>query len=259
MNIENKILDLLKEEFPSAENCKGFKPNDYYTFNGYNVPRVTKILDETINEGYLIRWANTLGFKQLDYGKVLNEAADIGSKTHSYIENYLQGRDTPYLFNDAVVNCTNSFKEWWSGLISLYDVEILGEEQKLTCPWYGGTYDLLLNVAGSKVLVDFKTSNKINFKYFLQLAAYRYLINLNLGFDINDFIILRLSKNTVHYEDMCLDMTLAKDSEFMQYCSDTFFSLLNSYYQVNRVKYYFNQLHHDLITINDVITFKQEM
>ena len=98
MELENKFLKLLIEEFPSAEDSKGFKPTDYYVYDGYNVPRVTKILDETINEGYLVKWANSLGFKHLDYSKVLNEAANIGSKTHGYIENYLQGENLPQLF-----------------------------------------------------------------------------------------------------------------------------------------------------------------
>ena len=242
MELENKFLKLLMEEFPSAENSKGFKPNDYYTYNGYNVPRVTKILDETINEGYLIKWANNLGFKQMDSTKVLNEAANVGTKTHNYIENYIQGETLPQLFDRAVIKCTNSFKEWWCTLIAHYDVEILGEEQKLSCPWYGGTYDLLLKVNNQKILVDFKTSNRVNFRYFLQLAAYRYLINLNMGFDLNGFLILRLSKDSIYSEEIYADMLIEEDAQFMQYCSDTFFALLNSYYQVNRTKYYFNKL-----------------
>ena len=43
-------------------------------------------------------------------------------------------------------------------------------------------------------------------------------------------------------EEIYADMLIEEDAQFMQYCSDTFFALLNSYYQVNRTKYYFNKL-----------------
>ena len=63
-----------------------------------------------------------------------------------------------------------------------------------------------------------------------------------MGFDLNGFLILRLSKTSIYSEEIYADMLIEEDSKFMQYCSDTFFSLLNSYYQINRTRYYFNRL-----------------
>ena len=55
-------------------------------------------------------------------------------------------------------------------------VDIIGQEESLISPYYAGTYDLLVNINGDPYLVDFKTSNHVGYKYFMQIAAYRYLL-----------------------------------------------------------------------------------
>ena len=38
-------------------------------------------------------------------------------------------------------------------------------EETITCPYFGGTYDFLVEINGRNWLIDFKTSNHIGYKY----------------------------------------------------------------------------------------------
>lgn len=238
----NTILDLLSSDYPSLKNAKGVKAPERYTYNGVNVPRVTTILDTAIGKPGLISWANSLGFKRMGYHKVLQQAATIGTETHNYIENYIQNgiKDIPeYRESDS---CVSAFHAWWNDLNKNHTISVVGEEQKLACPWFGGTYDLLLDIDGEKILIDFKTSNAIKVDYFYQLSAYRYLINLNYGYDIDGCMILRLSKTDGTYESNYVNLHTPDGAAFMQSCSDTFFSLVNSYLRLLHSKYEYTQM-----------------
>ena len=241
MNIEDRVISLLEDEY-SNDKLKWFKTLSDYKFNGRNVPRVTTILSEMQSDQGLLRYSNFLGFKHMDYNQMLNTAADIGKETHTFIENYIQKEIYTSPTRQEVINCTDAFIKWWKILKSNYNIKVLGEEQSLTCPWFGGTYDLLLDINGKKALVDFKTSNHITHRYFIQLAAYRYLISYNFNLQIDMCIILRMDKETSDYEMATLDLSVPEDIEFMDYCTYAFFSQVNNYYSLSRVKYTYNKL-----------------
>lgn len=236
------IINLLKEEHPDLSNPKGFDPPDRYIHNGIKVPRVTSILDKVINKPGLVEWANSLGFKHLGYHKVLNEAATIGTQTHNYIENYIKNDIKNTVEYKEVYSCVSAFHKWWEDINSKYKVKVLGEEKKLTCPWFGGTYDILLDLDGEKILIDFKTSNQVNTEYFYQLAAYRYLINENYNYDIDSCMILKFSKVDGSYETVYIDLHTKNGMEFMSHCHDTFFSLVNAYFKICRTDYEYKKL-----------------
>lgn len=242
MNIEDRIIDLLNEEF-GEDKPRTFRALSDYKFHGKNVPRVTVILSEMQSDQGLIRYANYLGFKHIDYKQMLDNASAIGRSTHSFIESYIQKKENYKApVRQEVVNCTNAFMDWWKELNFHYNVKVMGEEQPLTCPWFGGTYDLLLNIDGKRTLVDFKTSNHITHRYFIQLAAYMYLIEYNFNMTIDMCCILRMNKEDGSYEMSTVDMSVPEDREFMDCCRYAFFSQVNNYYSLARVKYYFNKL-----------------
>ena len=56
-----------------------------YNYNNIPVPRVTEILSKTIHEDYIVKWANYLGFKHLNYQDELDKYANIGTITHERI------------------------------------------------------------------------------------------------------------------------------------------------------------------------------
>lgn len=203
----------------------------YINRKGIPVPRVTDILSKTISEEYLLRWANSLGFKHISYIKTLNEAAVYGTQTHSLIENFYKGN---------VLNNTNisfeAFKYWWDDINKNNKVKILSTEESLVCDYFGGTYDTLLQIGDKKILVDYKTSKNITYKYVLQLAAYRYMLYNIKNINIDGAIILQLGKESATYNEVYIDMSDNNHYLYMEQCTQAFLAAVYSYYNTNYVK-----------------------
>lgn len=205
-----------------------------YEYNGVKVPRVTDILSKTIHEDYLMTWANSLGFRRITYKDELTKAANIGTIIHSSIENYLK-------FNKlSDLPAFNAFLLWWNDISENNSIKILGQEEKLVCNWFGGTYDLLLSINDRIYLVDFKTSNHISFKYCLQLAAYRYMLYTIKNINIDGCVILQLDKKEAMYEEYLLDFSIQQHHEFIEHCAKTFLSLVYAYYNTQYTKEMYN-------------------
>ena len=201
-----------------------------YTYNGSKVPRVTQIIHKMTPNEALIRWANSLGFKHQHYTTVLNEAATYGTNTHSAIEHILKEEEEPEHAN--VKYSVDAFKAWWQTINKSNVIRILGQEQTLVCEYFGGTYDLLLEINGVPYLVDFKTSNSVSYRYYLQLAAYSYMLKLQ-GINIGGVIILQLSKTSPSYNEYVLDLINNPNHRaYFDLCEKTFLSLVYSYYHI---------------------------
>lgn len=199
-----------------------------YNYQGKNVPRVTEIISGCISEDYLLQWANRLGFQHKSYSSTLQTYADYGTAVHEGIESYLQEKD-------IAENTPNipmmGFKKWWDEINQSNDIKILGQEQSLSCMYYGGTYDLLLGINGNPWLVDFKTSNRLSDRYLLQLAAYRYMLKVNnIVPELNGVILLRLLKNKPEYEELVLDFKNPSNLELIEICQNIFFSMVYSFW-----------------------------
>ena len=212
--------------------------NRYYSPEGRCVPRVTEIISNGTNQEKLIIWANSLGLRGRRYIDELDKAAGYGSEAHSLIEDYLR---------DGKVNYKNSafksFIKWYDMVIdSVGDVEVLYIEESMANEWYGGTLDCLLKINNKIYLVDFKTSNHITEKYFLQLAAYRALIYTNLGISIDGCIILQLSKKNISFTEFTLDFSNPEHYKFIEECYRAFLSLLYSYYNTRYIASEFRRI-----------------
>ena len=202
--------------------------NSRYLYNGKEVARVTAITSKMIHEDSIVQWSNSLGFRHLSYKNVLKEAADIGTYTHEGIEAYLKQEVIP---DTTPLVPLDSFKLWWVKVNTGNRIEILGQEQSLVCPYFGGTYDLLMKINDAIYLVDFKTSNHVTYKYYLQLAAYNYLLKQQ-GISIHGVIILQLKKDKPAYNEYVLDLSNPRHKDYFDICERTFLSLVYSYYHV---------------------------
>ena len=200
-----------------------------YQFNGNTVPRVTAVISNMIHEDSLMGWACGLGFKHISYNKVIKEACDYGIRTHHGIEIFLQENR---IDEHAPQNSLNAFISWWNTLISNNIVQILGQEIPVVCQYYGGTYDLLVSINGEPWLVDFKTSNHVTYKYFLQLAAYNKVIRDEQKLNLRGAVILQLSKEAPIYTEYVLDFMNPNHKAYIENCERTFMSLLYSYYHI---------------------------
>lgn len=205
--------------------------NRYYNKEGRSVPRVTEILSAMIHSDSLMIWANRLGLRGIEYMKELNRAASYGTQAHSCIERYLKEKiksegNIPflgYLLWEQILN--------EKGLV----VAPIMIEERLSCEWFGGTVDAVLDISGNIYLVDFKTSNHVTYKYFLQLAAYLYMLRAK-GIYPTGIIVLQLDKKEPGFNEYLLNFSIPEHNDFINYCTETFFALVYAYYQLERVK-----------------------
>lgn len=221
-----------------------------YKYNGIPVPRVTHILSSMIHEDYLMSWANYIGIRGQRYKETLDLAARKGSYTHDAIENYIQNgveldmKTVSGDCRDAVDNSYNSFLKWWS-VIEQNEYEVIMQEYPLVGPWFAGTLDLLIKINGKIYLMDFKTSNHPSFKYFLQLAAYRYLLKELYNIIIDGCGIIMLNKECIDFKEIILNDindTKSYNHSYMKYCEETFFALTYSYYMRLQTEYMFKEV-----------------
>lgn len=211
----------------------------YYNSEGLRVPRVTEILSKMIHSDNLMYWANSLGLKGKRYKEVLNNAANYGTDAHSAIEHYLRENiisedNTPFM----------GFLLWYKTITEVYNlpIEILYVEHRMACQWFGGTLDCLMRIGGKIYLIDFKTSNHVVYKYFLQLAAYRYMLRMVERIEIDGVIVLQLSKDEPGFNEYMLDFSIPNNLAFMEQCQTTFLSLVYAFYNVSMVEESYKEL-----------------
>lgn len=206
-----------------------------YHINGRGIPSVTELLSFIDSEG-LISWANRIGRQGLDNKDVANKAAEFGTMVHESIEKYLKGKE----YTDNI--CLGTFKEWWSGINSCHRIRVLGQEKSLACEYFAGTYDLLITIDDKPYLIDFKTSNHVGYKYFMQLAAYRYLLYTQKNINIEGCIILQFDKAEAKYREFNLNFSDPYDYEFIENCHRSFMGLVYTYYNAKLCQRQFGQL-----------------
>lgn len=224
------------QKLPSVDNL----PNKrYQSQDGRYIPSVTELLSFIDSES-LISWANWMGRKGRDTKDILRTAATYGTDTHNAIYNYLN--DDFVLVNNASYKC---FLKWWKDLNDNHEVEIVGKEEPLIGPYFAGTYDLLIKRDGKYILVDYKTSNHVQYKYFLQMAAYRYLLYQLHGIVLDGCLILHLGKvPNAKYHEFELDFSNKEHYDMIEACFQSFLGILYSYYNVYNVKNKFNTIFH---------------
>lgn len=203
--------------------------NSNYTFNGVKVPRVTEIISKMIHEDSLLYWANGLGFKHTRYSDEMKKYTTIGSAAHKAIEIFLKKGVIP---QNAPYNPITAFISWWNRIISNNKVNVIGQEVPLVCQYYGGTYDLLIKVNDDYWLIDFKTSNHITYKYFLQLAAYNQILRDKDHMNLRGVLVLQLEKTRPIYHEYYLDFARPESKDYFNNCERTFMSLLYGYYNI---------------------------
>lgn len=211
--------------------------NNRYTYNNKGVPSVTELLSYIDNQG-LIDWANMIGRKGINNKDILQRAAQFGTNTHSAIEKYLKGQN---IFVDN--SSFKAFLNWWNKLNEENAVEIIGQEESLICPYYAGTYDLLLKINDDPYLIDFKTSKHIGYKYFMQIAAYRYLLYTQKNINIRGCVVLQLGKGArPKYNEFILRFDDPFHYEFIESCLRGFMGIVYTFHNSESCKVQFSDI-----------------
>lgn len=238
------MKDYFNELFKSL-NYEDFNKEEYwdkYRFEDKFVPRVTEILSAMLHEDYLMKWSNAMGFKRKKYESILQDSANIGTLTHNAIENYLlYNTELGNHYDKRVENCFGSFMKWWN-IISENDFKIIAIEKQLVCEYFGGTLDLLIEINGEVFLVDFKTSTyPRNYKYVLQLAAYRYMLREYYNINTDGCIILGLNKTKIEFDEILFHFKKYTDNYLFDIAEQEFLALVYAYLNRLNIKLQFDK------------------
>jgi len=215
-------------------------PDSPYSYGGSHVPRVTHILSEMLHEDALMDWAYKMGKVGQNIDKIKDNAADKGTIVHSMCEYFLRYRMIPSVPEDLpskpyreCQNAFDSFMLWITNVNNNYPWKVLALEDPLVCNKFGGTMDALLEIDGRIYLIDFKTSNYLNYKYCLQIAAYRYMLRITRGIEVDGCCVLRLEKKKRNCfpEEMFFDLHDNEMKNFMDNCEAMFLSVAEAYWQ----------------------------
>ena len=165
--------------------------------DGSRVPSVTTILDRTApaeKREALQKWRDAIGHERAQ--QITTEAANRGTRMHSYLESYILSDDlkplpsNPYahpswfMAAQVILEGLCHVDEFWGSEVPVYYSGL-----------YAGTTDCIGVWKGKPAILDFKQSNKVKKReyiadYFIQLAAYAAAHNDTHGTDINTGVIL---------------------------------------------------------------------
>jgi genome maintenance exonuclease 1 len=195
--------------------------------DGSKVPSVTTILDKT--KPYekvqaLNNWKKSVGEERAK--QITTEAANRGTRMHSYLEHYVKTgdmKDLPtnpfaqpswYMAAEVILKGLNRVDEFWGVEVPVYYSGL-----------YAGTTDCVGVHSGEASIMDFKQTNKPKKRewiedYFLQLCAYAQAHNNMHGTNIRRGVILmcaqpKTEESTPEYQEFILE-----GSEFDHYCDE---------------------------------------
>lgn len=201
-------------------------PTKGYWLNGKRLPSVSTILS-TLGWGNenLMAWANNLGLEGKVHTEHRDHAANIGTCAHEMIDCYLHTRQLePGVYPSEIVEAAypafNAYCAWARD----HKIKVITSEIPLisTAHRYGGTPDAIVNMNGSAVLLDFKTSNWLFPKHIIQVVAYLDLIAENFDKHLTRAIVLRVGKDGIF-------KTLTVEGEAIDQGREAFYHLLQLY------------------------------
>lgn len=203
----------------------------YVTPDGNKLPSVTTILDATKSEEKkrsLYEWRKRVGEKTAQ--EITSTAAGRGTKMHTYLENYIKNGvlQTPGT-HPLSIQSHNMAQQIIQRGLSKCD-EIWGTEVSLYYPQiYAGTTDLVGVHDGEPCIMDFKQSNKLKKRewiedYFLQLCAYANAHNETYNTRIRKGVVFMCTADNI-YQEFIID-----GEEFEQW-TERWFIRVEDYYR----------------------------
>lgn len=132
---------------------------------------------------------------------VKEEAADIGTQAHNWLETYFKnGFDPlqPEPEHPKVLNCVKAALAW----LAEHHVTPIYNERRIYSRRFGysGTMDMLAYVDGKLTICDWKSSKGLYKEFFLQTAAYSAAYTEETGTKIEQRILIRLGKEDGEFE-----------------------------------------------------------
>ena len=187
------------------------KPDGVTTILGlvpkYLLPWVARTTADYFRDGILNRLAGEGSIEptflatlheeaKKEHTRKRDRAGDIGTLVHAYAEEVIAGGDLEIWDAppEAQPGC-EAFQSWWFSLGQREEIqsERIVLSRKM---FYCGKTDLVAKIDGRLSVVDFKTGSGFYEDQPLQLAAYAYALDEELGTEITDGWIIHLDKET---------------------------------------------------------------
>lgn len=204
--------------------------------DGSRVPSVTTILERTKPaeaRQALQEWRNRVGEQRAQ--QITTEAANRGTRMHTYLERYVKNDDIGdfptnpfaqpswFMAAEVILKGLCHADEYWGSEVPLYYSGL-----------YAGTTDLVGVWKGQPAIMDFKQSNKVKKRewiddYFLQLAAYAAAHNETHGTEIKTGVILMCVKPATEHDDPVYQEFVLEPKDFA-YWSDQWMRRVELYY-----------------------------
>lgn len=126
---------------------------------------------------------------------ILDAAADRGTQVHEYIQNKIEGFESP--FDLSLTNYIKSFDIFWDESSHIFDEAKVTLEKRLYCDdlLITGAIDCIIETPEKTFIFDWKTSSKPQKTWNLQGAAYRYLLEVNDYQNITDSVFVHIKKD----------------------------------------------------------------
>jgi hypothetical protein len=170
----------------------------YRNEDGVFVPSVTTILEAYPKDAAFYQWLKNNG---QDSDELRDKAAERGTAVHTMTEAYDNGSEVSLLNDDgrpgwklgewAMFERYVEFSQRFSPTIKMNEQNYVSAELG-----YAGTIDRVMQLDGRLLLVDIKTSGSVWPAYWLQLAAYRRLLQEVGGVEVDGVAILHLNAKT---------------------------------------------------------------
>ncbi len=207
---ESRIIKLYKGEVE----IKFFTESHIYMVNGVRAGSVTGAIGIIDKSRALVPWAVDLcgDFLVPLIGKKLTEemidealdqhnikkeaAANIGTTTHEWIENFVKGQDPEMPRDKNVLQAVTAFLRW----VEEHQIKFVESEKLVYSKKYGyvGTMDAIATMGGKKkkFLIDYKVSNGLYPGVAYQTAAYLMADKEEAGTEYEGRWAIRLSKES---------------------------------------------------------------
>lgn len=179
----------------SDTNTITFQDDRYYeSETGQYWPRVTTILEAYPKGEGFYSWMKATGRNADD---ILTTAGETGTKVHQGTQDFDSGRTLEW----ATKRWTK--EEWhllcrYAEFCSYCNPEIILSEQSYCSDilQFGGTIDRVVEIEGTRILTDIKTSNYVYNQHWCQVAAYHQLLRHQGSVDVQAVGILHLKAKT---------------------------------------------------------------
>lgn len=123
--------------------------------------------------------------------KIKDEAAELGTLVHKYIDQVIQGK-LPTDLTPEMEPAVTAFIEWWKDS----KIELVMGDTKVASliHGYGGSLDALGRQNGEYVILDWKTSGAVYDEMALQISAYKFAFAETYGIECKKGFVVRFSK-----------------------------------------------------------------